>query len=258
MRNRDSTEVQVTTLRRENERLRARLDSLRAHSSAEADSFPVVPGPTLVEPPTSIDPSLTSPNGEPVNPNDIGIDRTYNHKLAVELANAKAALLEKHYELERIKGRDMEEGVDTARRELVHKHAGVFVLRAEEKAMGAVLRLLGDETTELGSRRRAIQAEVGRRTGVMSPQPGSSETRDEQLAGQSEMDEDERRRTSEEEAASHTQVLAQAVRDVAMGEARVMEGQEGGSNGYDMPSYIEESMDGWVSNFIRVVHIDRC
>lgn len=219
------------------------MNALRSFAPPTSEPYTTIPGPTLVEIPT-LDPALRQSATPPeVDNQDIGIDRLYNHKLAVELANAKSLLLEKNFELERIRGREVEENVETSRRELVHKHAGIHVLRSEESAMASVLRLLADETTELGARRRAIDVEVARRGGVVAG--GSQEHGT--LAGMEETGEEERIRTREEEAASHTQVLAQAVRDVAMGEARGMREGEGGGQVFDMQPYIEEALGDWVS-----------
>lgn len=193
-----------------------------------------------------------SPSASPpvFDPNDIGIDRAYCHKLAVELVNAKVSLLEKHFELERIRGTEENEDIESARRELVAKYATVSVLKAEDSAMKSVLRLLGNETLELGARKRAIEAEVRRRGGGAAVQPMSEPVEDERMEADDTREEE--MRTQEEEAASHTQVLAQAVRDVAMGEAGAM-GVHPEDNGvekdvYDIQPYIEQVIDDWVSS----------
>lgn len=237
---RDSTEQQVTALRKENERLRARLTALQSNPGA-IDNYPEpTPGLLLPRPPVPA-PIL--------DPEDIGIDRAYTLKLGYELLQAKSALLEKQIELEGIRGTPSPEEVILVRRQLVEKYASMSVLRAQEAAMTSVLGLLKGETTELGVRRAAIEGEVAKRGGPLGAAASGSGGDGHAVEVEEAGEED---RTQEEEAASHTQVLAQAVRDVAMGEARHLGAEhEGEGTGekdvYDIQPYIEQAVKEWVS-----------
>lgn len=244
---RDSTEVQIGHLRKENEKLRARLAALQQSTS----------NPDVIEPNFSTlqpIPSLMTPQPEPIEPKEIGIDRTYTSRLHTELSNAKSLLLDKYTELDRVRGREVEEEVLEQRRGLLGRHNGLIMLRAEEGAYNAVLGLLREETAELGEKGRVIAAELEKR-GIQVPDKPADPPTEQEVPVSEGVD--------EETSRAHTQTLAQAVRDVAMTEAREMrtgdehpgEEDEGVTEKdvYDIQPYIEQAVK-WVSGRALFLH----